>query len=548
MRSHAPDIYHAQRKKSQSGRHALMLIGHLQNRLPGLFQPTQSFVVSLMFAVAIGVAYFLAARLGLALLTEPDGVAVFWPAAGLSAGTLIALGPSARWPVIAGAIAATIVANLVGDRTIWSAIIFAVCNAGEAVIVAGLVEHYFGRAFSLGRLRHVLGLFAAAIVGTAISGVGGTIGFLFHSSTAPALTTWQHWFTADALGIVTVAPLLIGLASSLNDPPPRREFIEGIVALAILVVLSGGIIFLPPDLWRWATAVPITALFPLLLWIAARCRPVFAAATAFIVAFVIVCTTTFGIGIFGDAEFPIAERVLSAQAGVLAISLCSFVLAALFAERRQHEAVLMQSEARLQQALERQNWLVAELDHRVKNMLARVATMVMQTREGSGTLDQFVKALDGRIQSMAAAHSLLSQSRWQGSGINTLVRDQLAPYATDANASIGGPDIMLAAATTQALAMVLHELVTNAAKYGALSIPGGHVSVTWEKPSTWDSIAKLTVIWRETGCTSVAAPTQFGFGTSLIRDLIPHELGGSVDLAFGAQGVCCRIEVPLERP
>ena len=112
---------------------------------------------------------------------------------------------------------------------------------------------------------------------------------------------------------------------------------------------------MPPDLWRWATAVPITALFPLLLWIAARCRPVFAAAAAFIVAFVIVCTTTFGIGIFGDAEFPIAERVLSAQAGVLAISLCSFVLAALFAERRQHEAVLMQSEARLQQALERQN-------------------------------------------------------------------------------------------------------------------------------------------------------------------------------------------------
>jgi two-component sensor histidine kinase len=119
----------------------------------------------------------------------------------------------------------------------------------------------------------------------------------------------------------------------------------------------------------------------------------------------------------------------------------------------------------------------------------------------------------------------------QGSSINDLVRDQLAPYATDANASIGGPDIMLTAATTQALAMVLHELVTNAAKYRALSIPGGHVSVTWEKPSTWDSTTKLTIMWRETGCTSVAAPTQFGFGTSLIRDLIPHELGGSVDLA-----------------
>jgi integral membrane sensor domain MASE1 len=220
---------------------AMSAVRHLQNqileRLPGLFQSRPSFAVSLIFAFAIGFAYFWAARLGLALLTKPDGVAVFWPAAGLSAGTLIALGPSARWPVIAGAMAATIVANLVGDRTIWSALFFAVCNAGEAVIVAGLVERYFGRAFSLGRLRHVLGLFAAAIVASAISGVGGAIGFLFHSSTAPALTTWQHWFTADALGVVTVAPLLIGLASSLNDPPSRREFIEGIAALAILVVL-----------------------------------------------------------------------------------------------------------------------------------------------------------------------------------------------------------------------------------------------------------------------------------------------------------------------
>ena len=137
--------------------------------LPALAKPTRSFVCRSPSPIAMGLAYFLAARLGLALLTKPDGVAVFWPAAGLSAGTLIALGPNVRWPVIAGAMAATIVANLLGDRTVWSAIIFAVCNAGEAVIVAGLVERYFGRAFTLGRLRHVLGLFAAAIVATAIS-------------------------------------------------------------------------------------------------------------------------------------------------------------------------------------------------------------------------------------------------------------------------------------------------------------------------------------------------------------------------------------------
>jgi two-component sensor histidine kinase len=104
---------------------------------------------------------------------------------------------------------------------------------------------------------------------------------------------------------------------------------------------------------------------------------------------------------------------------------------------------------------------------------------------------------------------------------------------------------MLTAAATQALAMVLHELVTNAAKYGALSLPDGHVSVTGDGSSASDSTAKLTVMWRETGCKSVAAPTHFGFGTDLIRDLIPHELGGTVDLAFGNGGVCCKIEVPL---
>src|SRR5271163_2540461 len=127
-------------------------------------------VSSIGFAIAVGIAYFLAARFSLALLTKPDGVAVFWPAAGVAAGVLIAVGPRARWPVVAGSVAATIVANLLGDRSLWSAMIFAVCNAGEALIVAGLIQRYFGPTFSLDTLRQVLGLLAAAVVGTAISG------------------------------------------------------------------------------------------------------------------------------------------------------------------------------------------------------------------------------------------------------------------------------------------------------------------------------------------------------------------------------------------
>ena len=310
-----------------------------------LAEPMRQGLRGIGLAVAMGITYFLAARLSLALLTKPDGVAVFWPAAGVAAGVLIALGPSARLPVAAGAMAATIVANLLGDRSIWSAIVFALCNAGEALLVAGLIEFHFGSSFSLGRLRHVLGLLAAAIAATAVSGIGGTLGYVFfHSSTAPVLTIWHHWFTSDALGIITVAPLLVGLGSAMRDPPPRSEVVEGVAALVMLTTVSGLVIYLPRE--AWSIVVPIALIFPLLLWLAARCRPVFCAAAAFIVALTIVWTTTFEIGIFSDVGFPITERILVAQAGILAVSLCSFVLAALFSERRQHEVELKASEAR----------------------------------------------------------------------------------------------------------------------------------------------------------------------------------------------------------
>ena len=102
---------------------------------------------SIGLAAAVGIVYFLAARLSLLLLTKPDGVAVFWPASGVAAGVLIALGPRARLPVAAGAMVATIVANLMGDRTLLSAVVFALCNAGEALLTAWLIEHSFRIGF-----------------------------------------------------------------------------------------------------------------------------------------------------------------------------------------------------------------------------------------------------------------------------------------------------------------------------------------------------------------------------------------------------------------
>jgi two-component sensor histidine kinase len=144
---------------------------------------------------------------------------------------------------------------------------------------------------------------------------------------------------------------------------------------------------------------------------------------------------------------------------------------------------------------------------------------------------------------MAAAHALLSQSRWSGVGLTDLIRHQLAPYTTDANTTISGPEIMLTSAQTQAVAMVIHELVTNAAKHGALSSPDGRVSVSWDRASA-DVAAILTITWRELGGPPIAAPVPSGYGSTLICDLIPHELGGTVELIFSSAVRAAKLKFP----
>ena len=126
-------------------------------------------------ALFVAIAYFLAARLGLHLLTEFEGVAVFWPASGVAAGVLIALGRDARAPVAIGVVVATIAANLLGDRNLWSSLFAGLCNAGEALLAAWLIERWFGQSFRLDDLHRVLGFLAAATIATATAAVGGAV-------------------------------------------------------------------------------------------------------------------------------------------------------------------------------------------------------------------------------------------------------------------------------------------------------------------------------------------------------------------------------------
>jgi two-component sensor histidine kinase len=194
----------------------------------------------------------------------------------------------------------------------------------------------------------------------------------------------------------------------------------------------------------------------------------------------------------------------------------------------------------------RQLLLVRELDHRVKNVLATVAMVAQRTRERSHSMDQFLQVFDGRIHAMANAQALLSRSNWQGVSLAELVDNTLAPFRVDANSvKVDGPPVLLSAEVVQPVAIVLHELATNASKYGALTMPEGRICVQWQWPDNGTK-PDLLLDWIETGGPPVTAPAEVGYGTGAIRNLIPYELEGSVDLTYEVQGVRCRIRLPAK--
>ena len=308
---------------------------------------SRSWVEFVKLAVGLGVSYFLAARLSYFLRAEP-GVAVFWPAAGIAVGALIALGPKARLPIATGAFTAIVALNLVFGRNLWLTIAFSLVSAGHPLLTAWLIECWFGGRFKLEDVWRALGFFTAAAIGAAITAVSATAAIKLVEPTVSPLYIWCLWFASGLLGVVTVAPLLIGLVDAERERLPRQALIEGLVGLVAITVLTASLISLPNG--PWATALPQVLVLPLLLWIAIRCQPIFAAAAALAVGLTVIGSTTLDVGYF-DWGRPLADRILSAQIFVLTEAILAVLLAAVFAERRRAAAVLEDNKTRLADAL-----------------------------------------------------------------------------------------------------------------------------------------------------------------------------------------------------
>jgi PAS domain S-box-containing protein len=189
------------------------------------------------------------------------------------------------------------------------------------------------------------------------------------------------------------------------------------------------------------------------------------------------------------------------------------------------------------EAEERQVLLAREVDHRARNALAVIQSIIRLTRAKS--VEDYVAAIEGRIKALARAHTLLSDSRWHGADLATLVAEEVAPYRAGDRIKFGGPDISLQPATAQGLALALHELATNAAKYGALSSPGGKITLDWRLQSD-----ALTLNWVENGGPAIAQPSSRSFGLKVIVASIEQQLGGKAAFDWNPAGLRCEFSIP----
>lgn len=224
--------------------------------------------------------------------------------------------------------------------------------------------------------------------------------------------------------------------------------------------------------------------------------------------------------------------------------LVNAVRSALRARQRQREVEAHLKER--QRTHERQALLIRELHHRVKNTLATVQGLLGATARSTSSVDEFYHSFADRIVSLAKTHNLLTEDYWQTAPLIGMFRNELAHYDDGAKRRItlDGPPVELSADLAVPIGMAVHELTTNAAKHGALSAPGGQVSVAW-KVRELEAGRRLAIAWVERGGPPVERPSRKGFGSTLLHRVLTHQCHATINMAYDPEGLSCHMDIPL---
>jgi two-component sensor histidine kinase len=194
-------------------------------------------------------------------------------------------------------------------------------------------------------------------------------------------------------------------------------------------------------------------------------------------------------------------------------------------------------------AEERQKLLINELNHRVKNTLAVVQSITHQTLRRASSDQSASEALEGRLAALSAAHDVLTRESWSSASMREIIQNGLKPFCSESRCTIEGPELRLNPRTAVSMALAIHELATNAAKYGALSTSDGRIFVSWAIADE-----RLSFTWQERGGPPVEHPNARGFGSRLIERGLSAEFGGTAEMTFEASGLVFSFSSPVPAP
>jgi PAS domain S-box-containing protein len=597
--------------------------------------------------VALALAYWAAAWIGLQHSVVPGAGTALWPAAGIAFAGLV-MGGLRLWPAIV--IGRLLTALSVGaPQPLWALVLISVGTMLGGLVPAWLLLRW--RLFdpALSHMRDIAALvFGAALVGAVVSASVGAATLLLVGTALPQLPgIWLSWSTGFFVGVVVAAPLILAWWPGHGPRLTTRGLLHLAAALAAVSFVSW-LVFVYSD----PTFLRVWHILPLFVWVALAFQ-------VRGVALALAITSVFAIVGAGDGSGPLAivpltpsQQLLLTQQFIAVSGITMLVLGAAVDELRDKETQarlaaivssspdamlscapdgsiqswnagaerlfgysaaeaigrpvtffqpeappegrgtlfaralageVVEAESRRvdkdgnmidvaitasqmrardgtvlgvagvvrditerRKAEDYQRLLINELNHRVKNSLAIVQAIAQQSFGGDRARPEARAAFEGRLRALSAAHDLLTRENWESAGMRQIVEDALAPYSGgDGEGSaprfaISGPDLRLEPKSAVSLALALHELATNAAKYGALSQPTGRIAIEWS-----DGDGRLRFAWREEGGPPVVVPRRRGFGTRLIERSLAAEFEGEVAIAYPPEGLVCTMDAPL---
>ena len=478
---------------------------------------------SAVFLGALGLAYLLLAKLGLAVASLHPSASPVWPPSGLALASCLLWG-NRVWPAIASG---AFLANAITFGSITTSMAIAIGNTLEGVLTASLVGRWCTRDQPFATPARVVvysGVtFAPGTVVSATVGVGSLV-LAGYADPSKFGDIWFTWWLGDVGGQLVVAPAIFLWANANGSELGRDELLR--MAWLMVATIAVGLVAFSPLLEQTPRrgAFAFVAIGPL-LWAALRYSQRDTVTVALVLSSFAIWGTLANNGPFAAAN--LNDSFLLLLMFVISTAVPSLVLSADVSVRRQ---------VRMRQAI-----LVRELQHRIKNVLAVVQSIVESSMARGRDLETAHETLAGRLQALARAQNHVTSGAVNGVPMRDLVRAELAPFGS--RWRIDGAPLVVGSDFAEKLALVLHELATNAAKYGSLSKPEGRVLVSWRIEPSPKLGELLKFSWIERGGPAVEPPAEEGFGMQLITEL----LGNASRVSFESSGFEFAVEVPVQK-